>query len=165
MVIVAPWQGLDLSESLVAQGALLLATAFYGLSLGYMRRFVPPGTISPLMMCFLFVGIGAVIMLALTPAIAMSPVQLNGWIVASLVILGCMGTGIVYIWNQNVLEAWGPTRTATLTYLSPVVGVVLGILVLGEQLHWHEPVGALIVLLGIMLAQRRLRRSALSSSD
>ena len=39
-VIIAPWQGLDLSQSLVAQFAILGATACYGFSLAYMRKFV-----------------------------------------------------------------------------------------------------------------------------
>ncbi|WP_411155935.1 EamA family transporter [Microbacterium sp. NIBRBAC000506063] len=43
-----------------------------------------------------------------------------------------------------------------MTYITPAVGVVLGIVVLGEQLHWNEPVGAVLVLLGILLAQNRL---------
>ena len=40
VVIIAPWQGLDLSQSLVAQFAILGATACYGFSLAYMRKFV-----------------------------------------------------------------------------------------------------------------------------
>ena len=40
MVIIAPWQGLDFSQSLVAQLAILGATACYGFSLAYMRKFV-----------------------------------------------------------------------------------------------------------------------------
>ncbi len=157
IVIIAPWQGLDLSQSLIAQGACLGATACYGFSLAYMRRFVPPGTMSPLMVCFLFVGIAAVLMLMLTPVVAVGPLRLTPWIVASILVLGCVGTGITYIWNQNVLEAWGPTRASTVTYITPVVGVLLGILILGEALHWNEPLGAVLVFLGILLAQNRLR--------
>ena len=37
-----------------------------------------------------------------------------------------------------------------------LVGVALGILILGERLSWNEPVGALVVFLGIVLAQNRL---------
>ena len=33
----------------------------------------------------------------------------------------------------------------------------LGILILGEGLSWNEPVGAVVVFLGILLAQDRLR--------
>jgi len=66
-------------------------------------------------------------------------------------------TGVAYIWNQNTVRAWGPTRASTVTYITPVVGVALGALILGEQLSWNEPVGALVVFLGILLAQDRLR--------
>lgn len=158
MVIIAPWQGLDLTQSLVAQFAMLGATACYGFSLAYMRRFVSATGMSALTFSFLNIGIAAVIMALLTPAIALAPVELNPWIVLSVLLLGCLGTGVVYIWNQNTVRAWVPTRASTVTYLTPVVGVALGILILGEELTWNEPVGALVVFLGILLAQNRLSR-------
>lgn len=157
IVIIAPWRGLDLSQSLLAQFAILGATACYGFSLAYMRRFVSDSGMSALMFSFLNIGLAAVIMALLTPVIALSPVRLDPWIVLSVVLLGCLGTGVAYIWNQNTLRAWGPTRASTVTYITPVVGVALGILLLGEGLSWNEPVGALVVFLGILLAQDRLR--------
>ncbi|HWM17305.1 MAG TPA: DMT family transporter [Microbacterium sp.] len=157
MVIIAPWQGLDLSQSLVAQLAILGATACYGFSLAYMRRFVSNSGMSALVFSFLNIGIAAAIMLVLTPFIALAPVALDPWIICSVILLGCLGTGVAYIWNQNTLRAWGPTRASTVTYITPVVGVALGILILGEELSWNEPVGAIVVFLGILLAQNRLR--------
>ncbi|MEU1973539.1 DMT family transporter [Microbacterium sp. NPDC019599] len=157
VVIIAPWQGLDLSQSLVAQFAILGATACYGFSLAYMRRFASDTGMSPLMFSFLNIGIAAAIMVLLTPAIALTPVTLDPWIVLSVLLLGCLGTGVAYIWNQSTVRAWGPTRASTVTYITPLVGVVLGLLVLGEHLSWNEPVGALVVFLGILLAQNRVR--------
>ncbi len=157
MVIIAPWQGLDLSQGLVAQFAILGATACYGFSFAYMRRFASATGMSALVFAFLNIGIAGAIMVVLTPAIALTPVDLDPWIVGSILLLGCLGTGVAYIWNQNVLRAWGPTRASTVTYITPVVGVVLGILVLGEPLAWNEPIGALVVFAGILLAQDRLR--------
>ncbi|MDR6198894.1 drug/metabolite transporter (DMT)-like permease [Microbacterium sp. SORGH_AS428] len=160
MVIIAPWQGLAPDQSLIAQFAILGATACYGFSLAYMRRFTSDSGMSPLVFSFLNIGLAAVIMLALTPLIALAPVRLDGAIVICLVLLGCLGTGVAYIWNQNVLRAWGPTRASTVTYITPVVGVLLGAIVLGETVSWNEPAGALVVFLGILLAQDRLRRRA-----
>ena len=37
------------------------------------------------------------------------------------------------------------------------IGVLLGVVILGETLTWNEPVGAVVVFLGILLAQNRLR--------
>jgi drug/metabolite transporter (DMT)-like permease len=153
LVIIGPWQGLDLSQSLVAQLAILGATACYGFSLAYMRRFVAHTGMSALTFSFLNIGIAALIMLALTPVVAWAPVQLTPVIILSLILLGALGTGLAYVWNQNVVRTWGPTRASTVTYLTPVIGVVLGILVLGERLSWNEPVGALVVFAGIVLAQ------------
>ena len=164
MVIIAPWQGLDLNQSLVAQFAILGATACYGFSLAYMRKFVSNSGMSALVFSFLNIGIAAAIMLVLTPFVALAPVALDPWIVGSVVLLGCLGTGVVYIWNQNTLRAWGPTRASTVTYITPVVGVALGILDPGRGGVWNEPVGAIVVFLGILLAQDRirLRRRALA---
>jgi len=39
-----------------------------------------------------------------------------------------------------------------------VVGVVLGVLVLGESVHWYEPVGGIVVIAGIVISQGGLRR-------
>jgi len=158
VVIVGPWNGIDLGQSLVAQLALLGATACYGFSLAYMRRFVAHSGMSALTFSFLNIGIAAAIMVVATPFVALSPVRLDPWIVLSIVLLGALGTGVAYIWNQNTLRAWGPTGASTVTYITPVVGVALGVAILGERVSWNEPVGALVVFLGILLAQDRLRR-------
>ncbi|KAA9111680.1 DMT family transporter [Microbacterium rhizomatis] len=159
MVIIAPWQGIDLAESVPAQLAMLGATACYGFSLAYMRRFVSNTGMSALVFSFLNIGLGAAVMVALTPVLVVEPVTLSPSIVAAVVALGCLGTGVAYIWNQNTLRAWGPTRASTVTYITPIVGVALGMIVLGEPLSWNEPVGVLVVFAGILLAQNRLRRA------
>nr|WP_232528390.1 DMT family transporter [Microbacterium sp. MAH-37] len=157
MVIIAPWSGLDASQSIGAQLAILGATACYGFSFAYMRRFLSDSGVSALVFSFLNIGLAAAIMLLLTPVLVLTPVHLDAAIVVAVVLLGFLGTGLAYVWNQNVLRAWGPTRASTVTYITPVVGVTLGVLVLHEQVSWNEPLGALIVFAGILLAQDRLR--------
>ncbi|WP_431779718.1 DMT family transporter [Microbacterium aurantiacum] len=155
-VIIGP--GAAEGEGLVPSFAILGATACYGFSLAYMRRFVSASGMTALTFSFLNIGIAAAIMVALTPVVALSPLQPDVPVLISVLLLGCLGTGIAYIWSQNTVRAWGPTRASTVTYITPVVGVALGILILGEPLHWNEPAGAAIVFLGILLAQDRLRR-------
>lgn len=157
MVIIAPWQGLDSGQSIGAQLAILGATACYGFSLAYMRRFLGDSGVSALVFSFLNIGLAAAIMVLLTPVLVLTPVHLDVWIVGAVVLLGFLGTGLAYVWNQNVLRAWGPTRASTVTYITPVVGVTLGVLLLHEEISWNEPLGALIVFAGILLTQNRLR--------
>ena len=157
VVIIAPGALTDVGGSTVAQLALLGATACYGFSLAYMRRFLGDAGLSGIAFAFGYIGPAALLMVALSPVILAEPMRPTPAVVASIVALGVLGTGLAYVWNQNTLRAWGPTRASTVTYITPVVGVVLGIVVLGETLSWNEPVGALIVFVGILLAQGRLR--------
>jgi len=157
IVIIGPWQYEAFTGNLAGQLACLLAAVCYGFSFGYTRRFLSQRAIPGATFAFLNIGIAGAIMLVLTPVIALTPVSLTWQIVVSLVTLGAVGTGLAYIWNINVLRAWGPTNASTVTYITPVVGVALGVILLGERFSWHEPVGALLVLIGILFAQRRIR--------
>jgi drug/metabolite transporter (DMT)-like permease len=157
LVIIGPWQYAAFTGSLAGQLACLVAVLCYGFSFGYIRRFLSDRPIPGATFAFGYLGVAGAIMLVLTPFIALTPVQLDWRIVASLIALGSFGTGIAFIWNINVLRAWGPTSTSTVTYLTPVVGVVLGVIILGETFSWHEPVGAVLVFVGILYTQKRIR--------
>ncbi len=157
VVIIGPWQYAALTGDLWGQLACLGAAVCYGFTFGYTRRFLSGRPIAGATFAFLNIGLGGAIMLLLTPVLAWHPVVLTVPIVLSLVALGALGTGVAYIWNITVLRAWGPTNASTVTYVTPVVGVLLGVLLLGETLSWHEPLGAALVLFGILLAQKRLR--------
>ena len=122
-----------------------------------MRRFLSDSGVSAIVFSFVMIGLAAVWMLLLTPVIGAQPMTLTPTVIVAIVLLGALGTGLAYAWNQNVVRAWGPTRAATVTYISPPVGVLLGVLILGETLVWNEPVGAVLVILGVLLAQRRVR--------
>ena len=157
IVIIAPWQHAGFTGDLAGQLACLLAAVCYGFSFGYVRRFLSHRPIPGATFAFLNIGIAGAIMLVLTPVVAWQPVQLTPQIVAGLLTLGILGTGVAYIWNINVLRAWGPTNASTVTYITPVVGVLLGVLVLGETFALNQPIGAALVLVGILFAQQRIR--------
>jgi EamA-like transporter family. len=82
-----------------------------------------------------------------------TPVQLTVPIVVSLVLLGVFGTGLAYVWNMRTIETWGPVRASMVTYVTPIVGVALGMVILGERLTWNEPAGMLVTFVGIAFAQ------------
>lgn len=157
VVVIGPWQIAALSGSVWGQLACLGAVTCYGFSFGYIRKFISHRAMPATTIAVMNIGVAAAIMLVLTPVVAWGPITFSWPVLLSLLALGALGTGVVYIWNMNVLRAWGPTATSGVTYVTPVVGVALGILVLGETLSWNEPVGALVVLAGILLTQQRVR--------
>lgn len=145
----------EFAASVPAQLACLGATASYGVALGWMRRFITGShrhdsvTIAATQM-----AVAGGLALALVPLLALTPVAWSPAPVAALLALGCLGTGIAYVWNTRVVSEWGAVGASTVTYVIPVVGVALGILVLGERFSPNQLVGAVIVICGVLLVQR-----------
>jgi len=160
-VILQPWRLLAdtgvLAGTALAQMACLGATACYGFAYAYTRRFLASRDIPPMSLASTQIAIGAGFALLLTPVVGLGAMDLSPRVVGAMLGLGVLGTGFAYVWNQRVIRDWGPTAASTVTYLTPVVGVVLGIVVLGERLAWYGPVGAVVVLLGILVGQGRVR--------
>ncbi len=146
----------DFLASVPAQLACLAATASYGVGLGWMRRFVT-GTHAhdSITIAATQLAVAGVIAAVLFPFLATGPISWSWAPTLSLLALGALGTGIAYVWNTQIITGWGAVAAATVTYVIPLVGVTLGILVLGEQLTMNELVGAVIVVIGVLLTQRR----------
>jgi drug/metabolite transporter (DMT)-like permease len=156
LVVFAPWRGVG-SGSLLGELACVGATTSYGAAFVYLRRFVIPRGLDPVTVALVQVGLAAVVLAIAAPFVSTDPVHLTWPIVGSMLSLGVLGTGIAYVLNTNVVIGLGATAASTVTYLTPVVGVLLGVLVLAETLSWNEPVGAVLVVLGIALGQGMLR--------
>lgn len=157
LLVIGPWQTGTLTGDLYGQLACIVAGSSYGVAIGYLRKFVSHRPIPGTTVAFMNIGMAAVIMILLTPVMALTPVRLDFWVVSSLLLLGGLGSGLAYIWNIAVLRAWGPTSSSTVTYMLPVVGIVLGVVVLHETFTWNQPLGALLVMLGIVYTQGRLK--------
>jgi drug/metabolite transporter (DMT)-like permease len=159
-LVLSPWHlavgNGDSRHQLLGRLACLGATLSYGLAFVYLRRFLAPRGLSAIPVATVQVTLGALVMLTLTPLIASQPVRLTLPVVASMLALGVFGTGLAYVWNTNIVAGWGATNASTVTYLTPVVGVAAGAIVLAEHVSWNQPLGAVVVLIGIAVSQDRL---------
>lgn len=156
VVLTGPWQLIgsnDLRSTIPAQLACLGATASYGFAGLYLRRFVSGLPYDSVTISSVQLAMASLVVLLAAPFVARGPVTLNGPVVLSIVVLGVVGTGVAYVWYTRIMREWGAARASTVTYLTPVVGVVLGVLLLGESVHWYEPVGGAIVVAGILVSQ------------
>lgn len=165
VVLTGPWQLLGSSElrsTIPAQLACLGATASYGFAGLYLRRFVSGMPYDSVTLSSVQLAMASLVVLLAAPFVARGTVSLNVPVVLSIVVLGVVGTGVAYVWYTRIMRDWGAARASTVTYLTPVVGVVLGVLLLGESVHWYEPAGGAIVVAGILVSQGvpfvRLRR-------
>lgn len=64
--------------------------------------------------------------------------------------LGLLGSCLAYLLFFYLINAWGPTRASLVTYVFPVIGLVLGIIFLQETVDWRLIAGSLLVVGGIL---------------
>jgi len=65
--------------------------------------------------------------------------------------LGLLGSCLAYLLFFYLINSWGPTRASLVTYVFPVIGLVLGIIFLKEVVDWQLVVGPLLVVAGIVV--------------
>jgi drug/metabolite transporter (DMT)-like permease len=153
LVVLGAWQGLGENNPL-AIIAMLIAVFLYGIGTPYVRKYVTPLNLATEVSVFGQVGTAA---LTLLPIYLLSGQLItsipNVQSIAAIVILGTLGSGVAYLLYYKTLDIVGSAIASSVTYLTPIMAVLLGVWLLGEQLHWYEPVGGLIVILGAAITQ------------
>ena len=137
--------------------ALIGAVLCYGISFPYSSKFVIPRKLTPETLAATQVLLAAFTLLPFFVFHGIDSYQPSATGIASILALGILGTGIAYIWNFRNVALAGASLASTVTYITPLIAVILGIALLGEPLTWNEPVGGLIVLLGSAIAQGRIK--------
>lgn len=157
LTLIGVWEGIA-TNSWYAVAAVILAACCYGFGGPFIRRFIEPmghpsevaafGTMS-----------GATLFLLpiyLTQPVPTAPLTINS--VVAVLVLGIFGSGIAFILYYPLLKQVGSAVSSSVTFVIPLVAISLGVLVLGEQLKWYEPVGGFIIIIGAAVAQGIFRR-------
>jgi drug/metabolite transporter (DMT)-like permease len=152
LLIFTPWHTAD---GLVSVGGLECLAA--SISYIYMDLFLARRGIGSVVLsaCQL---LAASVMLAIALAFTGAPTpHVTAENVAALAVLGIIGTGFAYVLNHQIITSEGATVASTVTYLLPVVAIVLGVLVLGETITVTVLAGIALVLAGVALTRRRAK--------
>lgn len=162
LTVLGAWQGLG-ENPLWAILVLLGAVACYGISFPYTRRFVMPYKLQPESIVAMQLTLAAVTLLPLYLFDGIAKDEYSPGPLLAMLALGVFGSGFAYLWNFRVMEIAGSAIASSVTYLTPLVAVIVGVIFLNEKITWYEPVGALIVLLGAAIAQERIKINRSSS--
>ncbi len=158
LLILAPWNG----GGLLSWGVLacLTAAVSYGIAFVFIGRSLTGAKASgrplpPLSLAAMQMTAASVIGLFALPLGGVQPVQLEVVPLVAVAVLGVFGTGFAFAINYRIISDEGATTASTVTYLMPVVSVLLGWLVLDEQFGPRVLVGMAVVLAGVALSKGR----------
>lgn len=164
VLIAQPWTS-EAGPDLLGFGIAVLGGASYGVGWTLNRRLLAhrevPGLAHPTALMILGFPMALLALLGWSALEGWTPLAVHGdpeslpLAMLAVLALGAIGTGIAYILQFEVVRAVGPTVSATVTYLIPVVAVTLGVVVLGEELGLWQVLGAAVVIgAGILVGQR-----------
>jgi drug/metabolite transporter (DMT)-like permease len=133
------------------QGTLLMIIAAfsYGSSLIFARKFlrdVDPvvQSLGQMVMGMVFISVAAI---SLDHNFHLPN---NPWIWLVLLILGLVNSGLANLLYYSLLNSVGPTRTVLVSYVFPLIAVLLGVIFLKESFGWRQIVGGLLIIGGVV---------------
>jgi drug/metabolite transporter (DMT)-like permease len=154
VVITAPSLRSGLGGGVPGEVALIGASVSYAAAGVYGRhalRDVPALTNA-------FFEVGFAFVLTLVIAVVLGtplPAQIEPSAMLAVAWLGLVGSGLAFLAFFFLLGRWGATRTSLVAYLLPVVGIVLGVVVRGEQMSIAVALGTVLVIGGVALVNSR----------
>jgi drug/metabolite transporter (DMT)-like permease len=85
------------------------------------------------------------------------PTSISADVAWSVAGLGVICTAVAFVLFFALIAAIGPARATVITYVNPAVAVLLGVLLLDEDFTLGIAIGFPLILLGSVLAARRVR--------
>jgi len=138
--------------------ACLVATTCYAISASYTRKYlmgVPPMATSTGSMIGAALGLSVPALLSWPSSVP----SLQAW--GSVLFVAILCTGVAYVLYFRLIEAAGPSKTLTVTFMIPVFAIVYGVLFLGEELTLWMIVCACVIICGTALATGLVKIKAL----
>ena len=160
LVVLGVWRGLG-GAQLTGQLRCVGAARGYAGAIPYQKKFIAGRAESGVSIAATQLLIALVQLVIAAPLLAGAPPAvgaLSADVLMSVLALGGLGTGLAFVLNLRVIRVAGASTSASVTYLMPVVATLVGVLVLREHLVWNQPLGAVIVLTGVAVAQGLLSR-------
>ncbi|MFF5452589.1 DMT family transporter [Streptomyces sp. NPDC012950] len=157
LTVLGAWQGFS---GLDATGTALALLASFSYAVGwiYVRRTLSGTGVSNLSLAGSQLGLATLQLAVVTPVFTSVPESVELLPLLAVLALGALGTGYAMLLQYGIVAEVGPTTASMVTYFIPVIATAAGVTLLGEDLGWNTPVGAVVVLAGAALTQTRASR-------
>ena len=69
--------------------------------------------------------------------------------------LGVLGTGLAFIIYYYIIDKLGAVSASSVAYIPPVVAIIIGVFLVGENIDPWEYLGAALILAGVVLVNKK----------
>jgi len=131
---------------------MLLGSLSIGASFVYAKKYISPLNISAAALTTYQLGFALLIMFFITDFTNINNIWQNTHVSVGLVVgLGLLGTGLAYIIYYYIVENLGAIKASSATYIPPLVALLIGSLIVGEDIKFMDYLGTLLIFTGVFL--------------
>lgn len=131
----------------IAIAAVLFASFNYGIASNYAKQ---AKTVEPFANAHGSMWASTLLVLPALPFFP-APGEPTVGIMGAVLALGVLCSGVAYLIYFRLIQDVGPSSALTVTFLSPLFGILWGVLFLQESVGWYTFAGAAIVITGTAL--------------
>jgi drug/metabolite transporter (DMT)-like permease len=152
------WPAVQGSRATAAGAALILiATMSYGIALNVAAPLQQRYGALPVLLRAQLVALA----MAIVPGIVGATQSELAWAsLGAMVPIGCLGTGLAFVWMATLVGRAGAVRASITVYFVPIVAIALGALFRSETISLVSLAGTVLVLTGAYLTSRAQARKA-----
>jgi drug/metabolite transporter (DMT)-like permease len=156
ILLVLFGKGENTTENYYYALLVVLASVFYGINVNLIKKYL--SDLKPLTIStgnFIVMLIPALLVLYFSDffEIASDPKVITS--LGYIAVLGIVGTGLSNILFFKLIQLSSPVFASSVTYLIPVVAIILGYFVMNETLSLVQGIGAIVVLFGVYFSSKK----------
>jgi drug/metabolite transporter (DMT)-like permease len=165
VLIAHPWTGIGAGVNLEGVLCVVAGSLSVGCSFAYAKRFLTVLNLSPLALSTWQIGFALLVISCVTDFHGMTRITSHTGALVGLVLgLGLVGTGVAYMLYYFIVQRLGALAASSVTYIPPVVALLMGTLFAGETIGPLQLLAMLCILGGVYLLQSGRRAKTESAA-
>ncbi len=136
--------------------SVILGSLSVGASFIYAKKFVSPLNIKASSLSTYQLGFALIIVSLITDFEGINNIWQDKHSAIGMVFgLGLLGTGLAFIIYYYMVKELGAIKASSITYIPPVVALVIGVVLVGEDIKLIDILSTALIFLGVFLINRR----------
>ncbi|WP_417453714.1 DMT family transporter [Kiloniella sp.] len=160
-LIANPFSGDLASTNIEGVIYMVFGSLSIGASFVYAKRYVLPLKISSAALTTYQLGVALLVLCAITDYEGIGNIRGDLHVAIGLVVgLGLLGTGLAYLIYYYIIDKLGAISASSVTYIPPVVALIIGAVIVGEDIRMVDYFATGLIFLAVMLVNKKTPNAA-----
>jgi drug/metabolite transporter (DMT)-like permease len=153
LLMARPWSSAG-EIDIMGVGYMIAGSVSVGCSFVYARRFISPLKLPAAALATYQIGLALIFLFLVTDLQGIGALFKDSRASIGLMFgLGLSGTGLAYVIYYFIVENLGAVRAVSVTYISPIVALLIGVSLVGDTIHFTGYLAMALILAGVALLQ------------